>query len=341
MSFRFHMLSVLLFENLDLQIPELTGDAAELMPWETSNFGQDLWYILQKGFTKVLPMISSSLVICLSLIGIAILLALLSNCQKQASHAVQLTGIITIASLMLNSAHSLIILASETVARLSEYGKLLLPVLTASLAAAGGSTSSASLYTATAVFDALICATISHILVPLIYIFLTLCVVNSALEDALLQKLRDLSKWVITWSMKLILTVFTSYISISGIITGTADQAAVKATKMTISSAIPVVGGMLSDASETVLIGASVVKNTAGVYGILALVSLLLIPLLQIAIQYGLLRITAALSSLFAQKNISNLIDDFAAAMGFLLGMTGTVCLILLISIVCFLKGMG
>lgn len=98
---------------------------------------------------------------------------------------------------------------------------------------------------------------------------------------------------------------------------------------------------MLSDASETVLIGASVVKNAAGVYGILALISLLLVPLLQIAIQYALLRIAAALSSLFAQKNICNLMDDFAGAMGFLLAMTGTVCLILLISIVCFLKGMG
>ena len=46
------------------------------------------------------------------------------------------------------------------------------------------------------------------------------------------------------------------YLTASGAIAGSADAAAVKAAKMTISRAIPVVGGILSDAAETVLAGA-------------------------------------------------------------------------------------
>ena len=36
---------------------------------------------------------------------------------------------------------------------------------------------------------------------------------------------------------------------------------------------------------------------------------------------------------------MTDLVCDFSSAMGILLGMTGAVCLMLLVSIFCFLKG--
>ena len=54
-----------------------------------------------------------------------------------------------------------------------------------------------------------------------------------------------------------------------------------------------------------------------------------------------MLKITAALCGVFGVKEASDLIGDFSGAMGLLLGMTGTVCLLLLISTVCFMKGMA
>ena len=54
-----------------------------------------------------------------------------------------------------------------------------------------------------------------------------------------------------------------------------------------------------------------------------------------------LLKLTAAVCGIFCDKTVTGLMDDFSAAMGMLLAMTGTVCLLLLISMVCFLRGMG
>lgn len=77
-------------------------------------------------------------------------------------------------------------------------------------------------------------------------------------------------KNVVSWSLKTILTVFTTYMTVTGVVSGTTDAAALKATKVTISSVVPVVGGILSDASEAVLVSAGLMKNAAGIYGILA-----------------------------------------------------------------------
>ena len=144
-----------------------------------------------------------------------------------------------------------------------------------------------------------------------------------------------------TWGLKTVLYIFTGYLSITGVITGTADAAALKAAKLTIAGVVPVVGGILSDASEAVVVSAGVMKNAVGVYGLLAIAAVWITPFLQIGIQYLMLKITAAVCGVFGVKNTSDLIEDFSGTMGLLLGMTGTVCFLLLISTICFMKGMG
>ena len=70
----------------------------------------------------------------------------------------------------------------------------------------------------------------------------------------------------------------------------------------------------------------------------LTVIAIAIVPFLQIGLHYLSLKLTAAVCSLFADKGISDLVGDFSGAMGFLLGMTGAMCLIFLISLVCFLK---
>ena len=190
-------------------------------------------------------------------------------------------------------------------------------------------------------FDAILTTSISKLLIPFTYLFLAISVANSALGEGVLKSIRDLIKWLMTWGLKIALYIFTGYISITGVISGATDAAALKATKITISSMVPVVGGILSDASEAVLVSAGVMKNAAGIYGILAIFAVFILPFLQIGIQYLTLKATAAATKVFGIQCLSDLIDGFSTAMGLLLAMIGTVCLVLLISTVCFMKGVG
>ena len=326
---------------MEFTAPSAPSDVQELMPAETESFAEGLWYVVKSSVAKYAPDLTAAALSCLALVA-AVLLASLLNAMpgssKRVNHFVCTLAICTI---LLGQANSLVNLCAKTVNEISEYGKLLLPTMTAALAAEGGTTSATALYAGTAIFDTVLCTVISKLLVPMVYVFMALAAANGATGEEILKKIRDFAKWLMTWSLKTILYIFTGYMSITGVITGTADAAAVKAAKLTISGVVPVVGGILSDASETVILGAGVMKNAVGVYGLLAILAICVTPFLQIGVQYLLLKWTAVLCSVFGVKTASDLIEDFSSAMGILLGMVGTVSFLMLVSMICFMKGMG
>lgn len=325
----------------EITAPQVPESAADRMPDNTTSFAEGLWELLQDGIGLIRPDLREASRVSLAVIAAVMMLSLLQSFSGTVKRTAELAGAVTVAGVLLYNANTLIRLGAQTVSTISEYGKLLLPVMTAAMAAQGGATASAALYTGTAVFDTVLSSLIANLLVPLVYLFLALAAANSAVGEELLKKMRDFVKWFVSWCLKTILTVFTTYMSITGVVSGTTDAAALKATKVTISSVVPVVGGILSDASEAVLVSAGLMKNAAGIYGILAVLAVFLDPFLRIGSHYLLLKLTAAICGVFGSKRMTELIDDFSAAMGLLLAMTGAACLLLLISTVCFMKGVG
>lgn len=339
------MLCILLFampvSAAEITAPEVPKSGAEHMPEDTESFGEALWEMVKDAIGAIRPDLREASSICLGVTAIVLLISILQNFPDKKSQAPDFVGTVAIATLLLGSTNSLVTLGTETIREISEYGKLLLPVMTSAMAAQGGLTGSAALYTGTAVFNTVLSTLISKLLVPMIYLFLAMAVGNSALGEDLLKKLSAFLKWLMVWCLKIILYVFTGYMGITGVVSGTTDAATLKAAKLTISGVVPVVGNILSDASEAVLVSAGVVKNTAGIYGILAILAVFIGPFLRIGTHYLLLKATAAVCGVFGSKRMCELIGDFSAAMGLLLAMTGSMCLLLLISTVCFLKGVG
>lgn len=325
----------------ELTAPTVPEAGAAVMPEETASFGEGLAQLLRAALLGIRPDLREASRVSLGVIAAVMLVSILQSFHGSVKAVSELAGAAAIAGGLLLSANSLIRLGGETITEISEYGKLLMPVMTAAMAAQGGVSSATALYAGTAVFDAVLSSLIARLLVPMVYLYLALAAANSAVEEDILGRLRDLVKSFVSWSLKTILTVFTTYMAITGVVSGTTDAAALKATKVTISSVVPVVGGILSDASEAVLVSAGLMKNTAGVYGILAVLAVFLNPFLKIGIHYLILKLTAALCALFGAKRMTALVGDFSGAMGLLLAMTGSECLLLLISTVCFLKGVG
>lgn len=326
---------------VDLEAPEVPDSGKNYMPHEPQSFAEGLWSIVKDSISDIVPTISGGAGVCFSLVASVILCSVVKSFPGSPGRVVELVATMLIGYLLLSPSNTLINLGAHTVTELSEYGKLLFPVLTAALAANGGITKSAALYTGAVAFNTVLSSIISSLIVPMIYVFLCASVASGAIGEKSLEKVKGFLKWLITWGLKIILYVFTGYMGITGVVSGSADAAAVKAAKLTISGVVPVVGGILSDASETVLVSAGVVKNSVGVYGMLAVMAVWIGPFIRIGAQYVLLKATHAISETFSSERSCKLIGDFATALGLLLAMTGTVCLLLLISIVCFMKGVG
>lgn len=321
--------------------PPVPEDAAVLVPEQPETFSEGLLKVLKEAVEYVYPALRSAATTCFGVLAIVLLTSVVQNIPGSTQRVTDMVATISIALLLLNQSSALIHLGSDTVTEISEYGKLLLPVMTASMAAHGGAATSAALYTGTAFFDALLSGLISSVVVPVMYIYLCLAVVSCATGEEVLTKLVGLVKWAVIWCLKIILYVFTGYMGITGVVSGTADAAALKATKLTISGMVPVVGGILSDASEAVLVSAGLVKSAVGVYGVIVIIALWIRPFIEIGAQYLMLKITAGICNIFSVKGPVKLISHFSGAMGMLLAMTGSVSLLLMVSVVCLMRGVS
>ena len=321
--------------------PTVPKSGADLMPNQTDSFSDGLWEILCSALSTIRPDIKEAAQISLSILAVVILISTVRLIPGSSTKTSNLIGAVGISVMLLQSTHSLINLGISTIRDLSSYGKLLLPVMTSAMAAQGGITSSSALYAGTALFDSVLTSILTELMTPMLYMYLVLSTANAALGEETLKKIAGFIKWLATWILKTILYVFTGYIGITGILSGTTDTAALKAAKLTISGVVPVVGGILSDASEAVLVSAGVVRNAAGIYGILAISAMFAGPFLKIGCHYLIVRLTGAVCAVFGVKQCTDLITDYAAAMGLLLAMTGSICLLQLISTVCFLRGVG
>ena len=319
--------------------PPVPEDA--VMPSQTDSFARGLWELTRAVLEQVRPEVVQAGKVCLALVCICLILALLQPLYGQGKRTADLCCTFGISAVLLQPASSLIRLAARTITRLTDYSKLLLPVMTGALAAQGGVTRSAALYAGTAILNTVITAVNASVVVPLVYLYLTVSVANGIIGDDSLKRLRDLMLKAAGWLLKTTISLFTGYMGLTGIIHGSADAAALKAARVTLSGVIPVVGGALSNAADTVLASAGLIKNAAGVYGMLAIFAIGLEPFLQIAIPYLMLRLTSGVSGIFATPRASALIQEYASALGLLLAVTGTICLLMLISTVCFMKGVG
>lgn len=327
---------------MEFEAPAPPESASEFLPKEADSFGEGLLRLGAAAVEVLSPSLAQTAKICLRVMLALALVGLVRQLSPGLSgKTVELAGTAAVAVLLLEPSASMVSLAVETAAELREYGKLLLPMMASALAAKGGVTASGALFVGTAVVDTVLGAAVNAAAVPLVWMYLSLSIGSAALGGGLLGRLRDLIRWLMEWALKLTLYLFTGYMAVTGAISGAADATATKAAKIAISGAVPVVGGILSDAADTVLLSAAALGSGAGMWGMLTVLAIFCAPVLKIGCQYLMLKVTAALGCALADSCCAGLAGDFAGAMGLLMGLVSTQVVLLLVSGVCFLRGLG
>ena len=208
------------------------------------------------------------------------------------------------------------------------------PTLLAAATAASGAVTTATVQQVTTVFFVdLLLNLVDELLLPMVYLYIGALAAAACLPESRLGAIAEGLKKILTWILTTALLVFTVYLSVARVISGAADGAAVRVTKAAISGVVPVVGGIIAEASETVLVGAGILKNTIGFVGMLAILAACAYPFLQLGVQYLLYKLTAFLAAAIGAPGLCKLIDGLGGAFGLVLGMTGACALLLLVSV--------
>ena len=257
-----------------------------------------------------------------------------SFAEERTADYIGLGGALGVCAAAAGDMTSFIGLGTETLHSLSDFSKALLPCMAAAGAASGLPGAAAARYAATALFFDLLLTLAGRVIMPVVYAYIALCAAKAALGGDTLSGAVSLLKWLSGALITALMLAFTLWLSLSGVVSGAADAAAVKLAKTAISTALPVVGGIVSDAASAVVSGAKLLRSAVGAFGLLAVAAVCLAPFLTLGAQYLAYKAAAGLASVTAGRRLSGLIGDLGAAFGMTLGLVGAGALMLFFSLI-------
>lgn len=309
----------------------------DLKETDPTNINEQISRLARRAGENLPEVIKSAVGSALLLLVTVVLCSMAQSVQNDgaASGGINVSlmaGALAITAIAANDMDSMMGLGRSTMDAMQGFSQILLPVMAACTAAAGHAGAAAARQVATAMFCSIIITLIDRVLVKLVYAYLAACAAYVAIGNPGLKRIAELIKWVVTKTLTLLLVAFVAYLTMVGAVAGTADAAALKATKTVIANLIPVVGRIISDASETILVGAGVLKSTVGVIGLFAVMAICLVPFLRLAAHYAAYKLCAALSATVADSRLWELIAGVGTAFGLILGMTGSCAVLMLVS---------
>ena len=309
--------------GLDADIRSELGDYSADAP---AQFGSTLGRLLQKALKDWNLL---GLRDCLHTMGIVLAAAVFCTLMPEregASRFVSGAACVAVTAACIGDLRSMIGLGTQTVDQIHRYVRLLLPGMTALMVASGSAAEAGALCGGASVFFDILIAAMSGLFVPLIHLHAALCAGDALMEKSGLGKVREFLKWLITAGMRWMFIGFSAFLTLTGLFSNAVDAQKLKATRAAISGMVPVVGGLVSDASQSLLAAAGMIKNAVGVYGLLAVLAICLGPFFRLWLQYLCMKLTAALCGLFGSDRVGSLMEKLSESMGMVVGVTGAAC---------------
>ncbi len=276
--------------------------------------GKDILNLVKKLLTGAIESPINSMI---RMIAVIILIAV-CECfvpeDEKIKMIVEMAGILFCTVSILSQITTSISFAVSSISVTEKFMTALIPVLTAVVSASGNPTLAISFQSIAFLAAQIISSVASNCIVPVVGAVLALDVTGALMPSFKLYGLTGFVKKTITAVLSFSATLFVSFLGLKGALANAADSLASKGMKLVISSAVPVVGGALSEAYSGIIGSLVLVKSTVGIFGI-AVIALINLPAcVQLLFWVFALRFGAAIADLFDQHSISALLKALASS---------------------------
>jgi len=270
--------------------------------------------------------------------AVCLLLSLLHQFAKSAGTALpakapEIAGATAILTLALQQNGALLEHCRGAIGNLDTFTKVLFGMFAVASAAAGRPASAVATTGAAMLFSQMVFTLSLRVFLPGVTLYLLLVYGGILSENGALHQAAAVGKWGITTFFKVFLTAYFAYLSFTGLVTGTADAAAVR-TAQSLSSTVPLVGSVISGASETLLAGASLLRAGVGLLGFLGAAAICLAPFLQGVCHLLVFRVLSVLAASFTEGGSKTMLDALSQAYSMLVGILTACCAVQFITIV-------
>ncbi len=222
---------------------------------------------------------------------------------------------------------------STTIIKLSaDFMLIFIPVMAGIMLTMGQSLQAAGSYTMVMGAGTAVSQISNNILVPLLNTFLGISVVSGISQRVNLNGFCELINKVLKWVLTFTMSVFTAILTMQSIISSSADSAGVKATRFAISSFVPLVGGALSEAYQTVRGCMGMLKSGVGVFAILATGTIYLPAIISCLLWLAAINIAIALAGVFDMGDIIKLLKSVTTVINSLIAILLCCMIIFIVS---------
>lgn len=282
-------------------------------------------------FAQTVQSAALVLVVCALCAGVRVF-------AENSARVLIFAGTAAIAAASLGKLSGVMTLGQQVLEELSVFSKTLLPTLCAAQVMSGSLSGAGAVYSAVLFVCDLLITALTQLMAPLVYAYCALATAHCICGNEGILKLARLLKSGMIWSLKLLLGIFTGYLAISGVLSGTANAVAVKTLKLA-SGAVPLVGGVISDAAETVVAGAAAVKGVVGIVGIVGIASIVLLPFIKLALCYALYKFAAVLSSMTGAGELASYAENLSDGFILILAICAACTLMVLVGVFAAILG--
>ncbi len=207
------------------------------------------------------------------------------------------------------------------------------PVFATVTAISGKTVTAASMSSLLLIATEVVAFISSFVILPLMggYLALSISTGVSPLLDntGFVDSIKKISMWILS----LLGTLFIGILSIQTTVNSAADSVTLRTAKFILGTSVPVAGGVLSEAVSTVSASMGLLRSSIGIYGVVALVMILLPVLVEIIIWRCVLFTTSALSDLFSLNKISSILKAVDSMLSVLVGVVLLVAATFIISL--------
>ena len=204
------------------------------------------------------------------------------------------------------------------ISQISGFVKVFVPVLSGVMISAGQVNSGAG-YQVTMVFASeFLSSFLSGIILPLILMYLAFATVGRITAGFKIDTISTSVKSTVNWTLSLVMSLFVGLVTTKGIVGTGADSIALRTGRFFVGSFVPAVGSALSEAAATVQKSMGLIKNTTGVFGIIAAALYFVPPLIKILIYKFTCDLTAIIGEMLGAEKISGLLKDISTVLALL-----------------------
>lgn len=215
------------------------------------------------------------------------------------------------------------------------------PVYSAILAASGQPVSAVLSETALLAVAQIISVVSSSVLIPLLTVYLALCMVGAVCPDLCMDGVTGAVKGIVTVAAGFLMTVFVGLLSLKGSLAGAADSVTLRTAKFAASAVFPVVGGAVSDALSSVQGSMSLLRSSVGGFASVAVMVMLLPPILSLLLTQAAMSAAAAVARILHADKVAALYQNAASAVSLLCGLTAVSGVLIVVSLGILIRAAG